>query len=545
MLDEIPPAHRDHYLALVDTADRSCAARTRPPGWTGSRSSSTTSAPRWRSASPIPMVPSPDCVWPSGCAGSASYAATAAKSSRRSAPCSAGPTPTCPPRSGPRPSPPAPTCSITSATIRRSRRWPARPSRSAATSPMPPSPPTPCPRCAGSGCERGDLPAALAQIDEAVALAQTTGDPRLMADLLGRRAAFKGEAGDLDAALADNQESIALSRAAGDNYRLAITLANLGVYELAAGELRPARAHLREASTLADNLGYRNMSVGLWQHLGLVDLADGDPRDARRHFLGSLDVGPHHRYQVCLFSRRAPGSGPDGRRGRRPRRRRHSARRRRRTLRAGRTGFRGHGSGAARPRSCPSARHAGRCRVRGRLPSRPHAQPGRRYRPGHRHRRARSWGFVHRHRARRRSGVGRRFRRPTVGTRAGDRGAAGRRGDRRPDRRAAVPVGQHGADRIWSGSGTRPAPAGAQNWSATPSRPASKRPPLRLRADSSLTRRNPPPEGEWAVRPTLGGLDGAARPLLSRLRPGLRSVYCSAAEAETRTSVYPRTVTAF
>jgi hypothetical protein len=33
--------------------------------------------------------------------------------------------------------------------------------------------------------ERGNLPAALAQIDEAVALARATGDPRLMADLPG------------------------------------------------------------------------------------------------------------------------------------------------------------------------------------------------------------------------------------------------------------------------------------------------------------------------------------------------------------------------
>jgi len=32
-------------------------------------------------------------------------------------------------------------------------------------------------------------------------------------------------------------------------------------------------------------------------------------------------------------------------------------------------------------------------------------------------------------------------------------------------------------------------------------------------------------------------LDGAARPLLSRLRPRLRSVYWSAAKAENRTSV--------
>jgi predicted ATPase/DNA-binding CsgD family transcriptional regulator len=136
--------------------------------------------------------------------------------------------------------------------------------------------------------EHGDLPAALAQIDEAVRLARAAGDPRLIAYVLGRRAVFESEAGDLDAAFADNQEAITLSRAAGDNYRLAIALANLGFDEHAAGELGAARAHLQEASTLADNHGYQNMSTGLRQNLGLVDLIGADPRTARRHFLDSL-----------------------------------------------------------------------------------------------------------------------------------------------------------------------------------------------------------------------------------------------------------------
>jgi predicted ATPase/class 3 adenylate cyclase/DNA-binding CsgD family transcriptional regulator len=138
--------------------------------------------------------------------------------------------------------------------------------------------------------EHGDLPAALAQIDEAVGLARATGDPRLIAYILGRRAVFESEAGDLDAAFADNQEALTLSRTAGDNYRLAITLANLGFDEHAAGELGAARAHLQEASTLADNHGYQNMSTGLRQNLGVVDLMDADPGSARRHFLDSLDT---------------------------------------------------------------------------------------------------------------------------------------------------------------------------------------------------------------------------------------------------------------
>ncbi|MGD0608675.1 MAG: LuxR C-terminal-related transcriptional regulator [Streptosporangiaceae bacterium] len=138
--------------------------------------------------------------------------------------------------------------------------------------------------------EQGDLPAARAQIDEAVGLARATGDSRLIADLLGRRAALHGEAGDLDAALADNQETLTLSRAAGDSYRIALTLGNLGLYELAAGEVRAARAHLQEASTAADNHGYPSMSVGLKENLGFVDLIDADPCGARRLFLAGLDT---------------------------------------------------------------------------------------------------------------------------------------------------------------------------------------------------------------------------------------------------------------
>jgi predicted ATPase/DNA-binding CsgD family transcriptional regulator len=137
--------------------------------------------------------------------------------------------------------------------------------------------------------EHGDLPAALAHIDEAVGLARRTGDPRLLAEILSRRAVFASEAGDPDAAFADQHETLALSRAAGDNYRLVVTLANLGVDEHAAGEVQAARAHLQEASTLADNLGYQILAAGLLQNLGFVDLLDADPLSARRHFTDCLD----------------------------------------------------------------------------------------------------------------------------------------------------------------------------------------------------------------------------------------------------------------
>jgi predicted ATPase/DNA-binding CsgD family transcriptional regulator len=137
---------------------------------------------------------------------------------------------------------------------------------------------------------RGDLAAALAHIDEAVGPARRSGDPGLLAEILSRRAVFKGESGDPDAALADQQEALALSRAAGDNYRLAITLTNLGVGELEAGELRAARAHFQEASVLADNLGYQHLSAGMRENLGFVELIDANYSQARRHFIDSLDT---------------------------------------------------------------------------------------------------------------------------------------------------------------------------------------------------------------------------------------------------------------
>ena len=135
----------------------------------------------------------------------------------------------------------------------------------------------------------GDLPA-LADIDEAVGLARATGDPRLLAEVLGRRAVCKINAGDLDTGVADLEETLTLSRATADNYRLASTLANLGVNRFAAGELPAARAYLQEGCMLADSHGYQNLSAGLRENLGFVDLIDADPRSARRLFLDILNT---------------------------------------------------------------------------------------------------------------------------------------------------------------------------------------------------------------------------------------------------------------
>jgi predicted ATPase/DNA-binding CsgD family transcriptional regulator/tetratricopeptide (TPR) repeat protein len=138
--------------------------------------------------------------------------------------------------------------------------------------------------------QQGDLPAALARADEAVALARAAGQPRLITATLGHRAVFKSEAGDLDASLADQQEILSLSRASGDNYVLALTLANLGIDQLAAGETQAALTQLREALSIADAHGYQHLAAGVTENLGFACLMDGDLASARRLLVGVLDT---------------------------------------------------------------------------------------------------------------------------------------------------------------------------------------------------------------------------------------------------------------
>ena len=136
----------------------------------------------------------------------------------------------------------------------------------------------------------GDLSAALARADEAVALARATGRTRLLVTTLGARAVFKGESGDLDASFADQQEVLSLARANGDNFVLALTLANLGVDRVAAGEFPAALAYLQDALRIADAHGYQSLSAAIQGNLGSAYLMAGDVASGRRLLVGVLDT---------------------------------------------------------------------------------------------------------------------------------------------------------------------------------------------------------------------------------------------------------------
>jgi predicted ATPase/class 3 adenylate cyclase/DNA-binding NarL/FixJ family response regulator len=136
---------------------------------------------------------------------------------------------------------------------------------------------------------QGDLPAALARADEAVALARAAGSPIRLVVALGHRAVFKAETGDLDASLADYQEVLSLARATGDNYTLAVTLVNLGVDQVTAGEFPAALAYLQDALRVADAHGYQHLSAAAEMNLGFAYLMNGDAISARRLLVGVLD----------------------------------------------------------------------------------------------------------------------------------------------------------------------------------------------------------------------------------------------------------------
>jgi predicted ATPase/class 3 adenylate cyclase/DNA-binding CsgD family transcriptional regulator len=137
---------------------------------------------------------------------------------------------------------------------------------------------------------QGDLPAALAGADEAVALARAAaGNPIRLVVALGHRAVFKAETGDLDASLADYQEVLSLARASGDNYTLAVTLVNLGVDQVTAGEFPAALAYLQDALKVADAHGYQHLSAAAEMNLGFAYLMNTDAASARRLLVGVLD----------------------------------------------------------------------------------------------------------------------------------------------------------------------------------------------------------------------------------------------------------------
>jgi predicted ATPase/DNA-binding CsgD family transcriptional regulator len=137
---------------------------------------------------------------------------------------------------------------------------------------------------------QGQQGAALPSIEQGLRLALSLGEPHLTARLLSARAYATHVDGDPAGAHRDFVESLRLFRQAGNRLQVGAALSNLGNFELSAGDLDAARRHLAEALGIARSLASRGGIVYETFNLGLAEYLAGAPNAARALFAESLDL---------------------------------------------------------------------------------------------------------------------------------------------------------------------------------------------------------------------------------------------------------------
>jgi predicted ATPase/class 3 adenylate cyclase len=119
---------------------------------------------------------------------------------------------------------------------------------------------------------QGNCAAGLEFAQEAVELADTSGDPTLMGDCHNERANQLSELGDRKAARADYDLALGLRRRMGDRRSVARVLSNIACDEIVLGDLDDARLHLEEARDIALELHDEGTLTMLWINLGFIHL---------------------------------------------------------------------------------------------------------------------------------------------------------------------------------------------------------------------------------------------------------------------------------
>jgi predicted ATPase/class 3 adenylate cyclase len=162
---------------------------------------------------------------------------------------------------------------------------------------------------------QGQQATALPLIAQTLALARRLGDPHLTARLLSARSYAVDLDGDHEAAAADCAESLQLFRRAGDRREVGTMLGNLGYAEMSLGELRRARGHLRESLDIARELGDGYGVVYVTFNLGLAECLSDSPGTAAALFAESFDLARrlqmHAGTAYALMGLAIAGSGDD------------------------------------------------------------------------------------------------------------------------------------------------------------------------------------------------------------------------------------------
>jgi predicted ATPase/class 3 adenylate cyclase len=162
---------------------------------------------------------------------------------------------------------------------------------------------------------QGQQATALPLIAQTLGLARRLGDPHLTARLLSARSYAVDLEGDHEAAAADAAESLQLFRRAGDRREVGTMLGNLGYAEMSLGELHRARGHLRESLDVARELDDGYGVVYVTFNLGLAEYLNDSPGTAAALFAESFDLARRLQMRAgmayALMGLAMAGSGDD------------------------------------------------------------------------------------------------------------------------------------------------------------------------------------------------------------------------------------------
>jgi predicted ATPase/class 3 adenylate cyclase len=142
---------------------------------------------------------------------------------------------------------------------------------------------------------RGEQDAALRLIEEGLALAHQLAEPHLAARLLAARAFAVDIAGQHADAARDAAESLRLYRQVGDRLQAGTMAGNLGYAELSLGDLDSARKHLHESLGIARALDDQYGVVYDTFNLGLAEYLTGSFNAAEGLFAESLNLAARMR----------------------------------------------------------------------------------------------------------------------------------------------------------------------------------------------------------------------------------------------------------
>jgi tetratricopeptide (TPR) repeat protein len=137
---------------------------------------------------------------------------------------------------------------------------------------------------------RGDITQALAQFEQALALARDLGKPACESDVLGNLALAALAAGQPERAQQCLEQELVFIRAAGNRFAEKLALERLGTVHACRGGLPAAIALLNEALTLARTLGDRQHEADLLWHLAIRHAEVGQRDQALAHAQTAVDL---------------------------------------------------------------------------------------------------------------------------------------------------------------------------------------------------------------------------------------------------------------